>query len=178
MQPVSIRRAAAPPAPARAVLDDAPSFALERFLPYRLSVLTNTISRAFGRLYGRRFGLSIPEWRVMAVLGRFAPLSANEVAERTAMDKVRVSRAVARLLKSGLLDRATDAADRRRSVLRLSKSGRKVHDGIIPMAKALEADLLTGMTPSERAAIDRILTTLMERARQLNSGGDGPAPED
>src|SRR5438445_5347964 len=70
---------------------------LERFLPYRLSVLTNRISTAIARVYVRRFGLTVPEWRVMAVLGRFGEMPANAVCERTAMDKVRVSRAVARL---------------------------------------------------------------------------------
>ena len=70
---------------------------LAAFLPYRLSVLANTISRSFARLYAARFDLTIPEWRVMAVLGAYAPLSAGDVAARTAMDKVGVSRAVARM---------------------------------------------------------------------------------
>jgi DNA-binding MarR family transcriptional regulator len=76
---------------------------LERFLPYRLSVLSNRLSNAIARSYEQRFQLSVTEWRVIAVLGRFPGLSANEVAERTAMDKVAVSRAVARLLESGRL---------------------------------------------------------------------------
>ena len=71
---------------------------LEHFVPYRLSVLANTVSRTIAAEYQARFGLSIPEWRVMAVLGRYAPLSASGICERTAMDKVRVSRAVSRLL--------------------------------------------------------------------------------
>lgn len=164
MQPNSA--AAARPADAPRAGDE-PVFALEHFLPYRLSVLINTMSRAFARLYGERFGLSIPEWRVMAVLGRFAPLSASEVAERTAMDKVRVSRAVARLIKTGLVDRATDAADRRRSVLKLSRAGRRVHDGIVPMARAIEAELLRGLSADEREALDALVSKLMTRARAL-----------
>lgn len=71
--------------------------ALERFLPYRLSVLTNRVSGALSRHYADRFGIGIPEWRVIAILGRYAGLSANQVAERSAMDKVTVSRAVAAL---------------------------------------------------------------------------------
>ncbi len=164
MQPVSVPR----PSPSA---DDMPGedepFALERFLPYRLSVLTNTMSRAFARMYGERFGLSIPEWRVMAVLGRFAPLSANEVAERTAMDKVRVSRAVARLIKTNVVDRTTDATDRRRSALRLSRTGRRMHDAIVPMAREIEAALLAGLTPAERETLDRLVTKLMDQAVQL-----------
>src|SRR5215467_8668313 len=86
------------------------AFALERFLPYRLSVLANLASRALARLYGERFGLSVAEWRVIAHLARAAPASANEVAARAAMDKVQVSRAVARLTAKELVERATDTA--------------------------------------------------------------------
>ena len=70
---------------------------LEHFLPYRLSVLSNIVSSRIAKSYDERFQLTIPEWRVMAVLGRFPGLTAAEVTERTAMDKVQVSRAVARL---------------------------------------------------------------------------------
>ncbi|MFQ6004049.1 MAG: MarR family winged helix-turn-helix transcriptional regulator, partial [Woeseia sp.] len=97
---------------------------LEDFLPYRLSILSNTVSSTIASAYNRRFGLSIPEWRVIAVLGRFPGLSAVEVAERTLMDKVAVSRAVTRLIKSGRIDRQFADADRRRSLLNLSEQGR------------------------------------------------------
>src|SRR5690606_6047046 len=96
---------------------------LEHFLPYRLSVLSNRISQDIARLYAERFELGITEWRVLAVLGRHPGLSAREVAERTAMDKVAVSRAIAALLDAGRLERETHADDRRRSVLRLSRKG-------------------------------------------------------
>src|SRR5579859_6517140 len=104
-----------------------PSLELERFLPYRLSVLSNRISTAIARVYAKRFRLTIPEWRAMAVLGRFGAMSANAVCERTAMDKVRVSRAIARLTASGRVHRQVDAADRRRSVLALTEEGRLVY---------------------------------------------------
>src|SRR5688572_33426854 len=71
---------------------------LDRFIPYRLSVLTNTVSMLIARAYEQQFGLSIPEWRVIAVLARYPDLSAVEAAERTAMEKVAVSRAVTHLL--------------------------------------------------------------------------------
>ena len=73
---------------------------LDRFLPYRLSVLSNRVSSAIARQYSDRFGLSIPEWRVMAVLGGSPGLSARDVAERTAMDKVQVSRALESLVRA------------------------------------------------------------------------------
>src|SRR5260221_14227701 len=87
------------------------SLELERFLPYRLSVLTNRISTAIARIYVRRFALTVPEWRVMAVLGPFGAMPADAVCERTAMDKVRGSRAVARLAAAGRLDPRSDQAD-------------------------------------------------------------------
>ena len=73
--------------------------ALESFLPYQLSVIASRVSRGLARLYAVRFDLTVPEWRIMTVLGRFPGVSANEVCELTAMDKVRVSRGVARLLQ-------------------------------------------------------------------------------
>ncbi len=148
--------------------------ALERFVPYRLSVLANTVSRDVARIYDARFGLSVPEWRVMAVLGRFEPLAANAVAARTAMDKVRVSRAVARLLRAGLVARATDRHDRRRSVLRLSARGLAIYAAIVPLALAVEAKLLAALRPAERAALDRLLAKLQARAERLAAGGGGP----
>jgi DNA-binding MarR family transcriptional regulator len=133
---------------------------LERFLPYRLSVLTNRISTAIARVYVRRFGLTVPEWRVMAVLGRFGAMSANAVCEKTAMDKVRVSRAVARLAASGRLDRRIDDADRRRALLALTPQGRTVYAEIGPLALAVEARLLAQLAPADRADLARILSKL------------------
>jgi DNA-binding MarR family transcriptional regulator len=133
---------------------------LERFLPYRLSVLSNRISTAIARVYVQRFGLTVPEWRVMAVLGRFGAMSANAVCERTAMDKVRVSRAVARLAASGRLDRRTDDADRRRALLALTPQGQAVYAEIGPLALAVEARLLARLGPSDRADLARVLSKL------------------
>jgi DNA-binding MarR family transcriptional regulator len=133
---------------------------LEAFLPYRLSVLSNRVSTAIARVYASRFGLSIAEWRLIAVLGRFGPLSANEVADRTYMDKVRVSRAVQRLLERGLVARAIDAADRRRSILQLSPEGAAIRAEVAPLALAIESRLLAVLSAEDRADLDRILTLL------------------
>ena len=137
---------------------------LEAFLPYRLSVLSNTVSTAIASVYEQRFRLSIPEWRVMAILGRYPGLSAAEVAERTAMDKVAVSRAVARLLKSGRILRRLHDTDRRRSQLSLSEDGEAVYRQVAPQALALEGELLEVLDEAERAAFSDILARLMERA--------------
>ncbi|WP_448096541.1 MarR family winged helix-turn-helix transcriptional regulator [Luteibacter yeojuensis] len=134
---------------------------LERFLPYRLSILSNTVSQSIAAEYQDRFELSMTEWRVMAVLGRFAELSAREVAERTAMDKVAVSRAVARLVEAGRVDRSTHDGDKRRSVLKLSEAGWAIHDEVAPMARAHERDLLAKLDENERVQLNRILDKLL-----------------
>ena len=135
---------------------------LEHFLPYRLSVLSNRISSAIAREYSQRFALTVTEWRVMAVLGRYPGLSANKVALRTAMDKVAVSRAVARLLASGRVEREFDDDDRRRSVLRLSEAGYAVYDEVAPLALDFERHVLDGMPEDERDLLFRLLDRLDE----------------
>ena len=135
---------------------------LAHFLPYRLSVLSNRISSAIAREYSQRFALTVTEWRVMAVLGRYPGLSASKVAQRTAMDKVAVSRAVARLLASGRVEREFDDDDRRRSVLRLSAAGYAVYDEVAPLALEFERHVLDGMPPAERDLLFRLLDRLDE----------------
>src|SRR6478672_13239523 len=135
---------------------------LEHFLPYRLSVLSNRVSGAIAREYSQRFALGVTEWRVMAVLGRYPGLSASKVAQRTAMDKVAVSRAVARLREAGRIEHAFDDDDRRRSVLRLSDAGYAVYGQIVRLALGFEQHLLDGMTPDERDLLFRLLDRLDE----------------
>ena len=135
---------------------------LERFLPYRLSVLSNTVSQAIAEMYERRFALTITEWRVMAVLGRYDGLSAREVAERTAMDKVAVSRALARLSAAGRVRRETADHDKRQSVLRLSAKGWKVYDQVAPLALEHERRLLDHLNPAEQRSLADILDKLWD----------------
>lgn len=133
---------------------------LERFLPYRLSVLSNRISRGLAALYSDQFDLTVPEWRVMAMLGRFPGLSANDVCELTQMDKVRVSRAVARLLASGRIERQRDPSDRRRSNLSLSQDGRRIYRRIVPVARAYEAEILEELDGRQLGELDDLLNKL------------------
>ena len=149
--------------PAHAELD------LEHFLPYRLSVLSNRISSAIAREYSERLSLSVTEWRVMAVIGRYPDLSAREVAERTAMDKVAVSRAVASLMSAGRLERDFDDEDRRRSVLRLSKDGLAVYDQVVPLALGFERHVLESMPEAERILLFRLLDRLDEMELRAES---------
>ncbi|MFT3791157.1 MAG: MarR family winged helix-turn-helix transcriptional regulator [Rudaea sp.] len=135
---------------------------LEQFLPYRLSVLSNTASRAIADLYERRFGLSIAEWRTMAVLGSYAGIAAREVAERTAMDKVAVSRALARLIADGRVRRRTAAHDKRQSVLGLTAKGWKVYAEVAPLALEHEKRLLAHLNAEERRWLAHILDRLWQ----------------
>ncbi|MCX7033379.1 MAG: MarR family transcriptional regulator [Arenimonas sp.] len=141
---------------------------LEHFLPYRLSVLSNRISQDIARLYADRFELGITEWRVLAVLGRYPGLSASQLAERTAMDKVAVSRAVASLLAAGRLTRDTHGDDRRRSVLELSAEGQRVYAEVAPAAIAYERRLLSCLSPEDQAALSRLLQQLADAEQKTS----------
>jgi len=144
-----------------------PKLHLDKFLPYRLSVLSNTVSGAIAAAYFLHFGLSIPEWRVMAVLAANPGLSAAEVTARTAMDKVAVSRAVGALLAAGRLRRTMVAADRRRTHLQLTTAGERVYAQVVPMALEYERRLVAPLSGRERATLDRILRVLLGRAVEL-----------
>ena len=143
-------------------------FELNEFLPYRLSLLTNTVSAGIARSYRDQHQISVIEWRIMAVLGRYPGLTASEIGERTAMDKVAISRAVKTLVERGLLERLTDAEDRRRMHLQLSPGpGRNLLGEIIPRAQAYEQQLLAALTPIEQASLSHLLAKLQKKAANL-----------
>ena len=147
--------------------DDEPRVELENFIPYRLAVLSNFVSSSIATIYSERFNISIMEWRVIAVLGNYQPLSANEICECTNMDKVQVSRAVSSLTKSGRILRKTDKNDRRKSQLRLSAKGMKVYQQIVPLALERERQLLASFNNREINEFDSLLRKLEARAREL-----------
>ncbi len=147
-------------------------FRLEAFLPYRLSVLANRLSRAFARRYQDEFGISIAEWRVIAVLGSFAPLSSNEIGDKTEMDKAKVSRAVAALLKAGLIAREGHPTDQRLIQLTLSRQGRKTYEAIVPRARALEAELTRGLSRQDLGRIHALLDQLGQRIDAVAGADD------
>ena len=147
-----------------------PTLDLAHFVPYRLSILSNRVSSAIARTYSDRFDLTIPEWRVMAILGGAAGLSAGDVAQRTAMDKVQVSRAIARLVENKRVQRVVDAADGRVARLSLTAKGRAIYDEVAPLALELEAKFLDVLSPAERASLDRIMTKLNAQAGLLSAG--------
>jgi DNA-binding MarR family transcriptional regulator len=140
---------------------------LENFLPYRLSVLAQLVSESLHDLYAGPFDLTVTQWRVMAALGRFAPLTASDVGQRIVMDKVAVSRAVAGLMKRGLVERATDRTDRRRASLRLSTRGKAMHGKIVPLALEYEAKLWASLSTEERRSFNSLSDRLFARAEAL-----------
>jgi DNA-binding MarR family transcriptional regulator len=140
--------------PSRSRLD------LDAFMPYRLSVLTNRVSSAIARHYSDRFNLSVPEWRVMAVLGQAPGLSARDVAARTAMDKVQVSRAVQSLLAAKRLTRTAHSQDGRVAHLSLSAKGVAIYNDVVPLALSLEEQFLSGLTAGEQKSLDALLAKL------------------
>ncbi len=146
-----------------------PMVVLENFMPYRLSVLSLAISQSIATLYSERFSINIMEWRVIAVLSNFNSLSANQICERTNMDKVQVSRAVSSLAKAKLVLRKTDKQDRRKSELRLSAKGKNVYKKIVPLALDWEKKLMSALNAQERKEFDQLLNKLEIKAQELHS---------
>ncbi|CEJ47454.1 MarR family transcriptional regulator [Xanthomonas phaseoli pv. phaseoli] len=133
---------------------------LEQFLPYRLSVLSNRISSNIAKVYGDRYGMAIPEWRVITILALYPGSSASEVSDRTAMDKVAVSRAVARLLERGFIRRETHGDDRRRSMLALSPAGRQVYETVAPLVNEMEQRLMSVFSAEEQQVLEKLIDRL------------------
>lgn len=143
------------------------SMNLVEFVPYRLDVLNGDIGRLLGRVYADGQDVGEHEWRVMVVLGGEQPLAANEVGERASMDKVQVSRAVARLVGAGLVIRHQDKVDRRRSSLRLSAKGARLLGKLVPAAERQAADIMEALSDRERSQFDKMLRKLHARALEL-----------
>ena len=146
-----------------------PGLILETFVPYRLAVAAHGVSRALSGIYTREFGLSIPEWRVLANLGRFGPLNGGELAERSSMDKPKVTRALQRLEARGLTQRSVVTEDRRQVRLTLTRRGRLMFRQIAALALEWETELLGALDPRERKALDRILAKLTRRAEEVRA---------
>lgn len=146
-------------------------FQLDTWLPHEFSLVANRFSAVLAGMYSQRFGISVTGWRVIAVLANHAPLSAKELAERTAMNQVGITRAVSELMRVGMVRRRTDAKDRRRVVLRLSDKGVAAYREVIPIAIRMEAELLKGIQPEEVTRLRETMTRLARHAETLF--GDG-----
>ncbi|QNE31322.1 MarR family transcriptional regulator [Sphingomonas sp. NBWT7] len=130
---------------------------LDRFLPYRLSITSNLVSDRIARAYESLFGLTIPEWRLVAVVAEAAAITQAEIGERTRMDKVTVSRAAIALVDRGLLVRAPNPGDKRSHHLLLTDAGRDLYASVAPKAIELEAKVFARFT---RAELDNFVAML------------------
>lgn len=148
-----------------------PVLELDRFLPYRLSVLSNTLSGAIAAHYRDRFDLSMAEWRVIAVLGGAPGLTGAAITLRTAMDKVAVSRAVARLTQAGHVVARPVPGDRRQQSLTLTPRGAAIYREVTPWALDYERAVLAHLTPEARRALDEALASLAEAAAVVKRDG-------
>lgn len=147
---------------------------LDEYLPYRLSVASNAVSRLISRAYDRRFGLAIPQWRLVCVLAESegTGLTQAEIVGRTEMDKVTVSRAAQVLLKRKLVARRDNKDDGRSHVLSLTDQGQALYGEIAPVALGYEQTLLAGLDEAGIAALKAILVRLQARAAELEQASD------
>jgi DNA-binding MarR family transcriptional regulator len=140
---------------------------LEDYLPYRLSVAANSVSAIIARAYKEQFKLSVWEWRVIAVLGEESALTAQAICQKTAMDKVTVSRAISRLSQNNLVVRSTRESDRRSRNVELSEDGQRIYNTIVPQAIYHENQILRTLTSSERETLMTLLQRVQKAANTL-----------
>jgi DNA-binding MarR family transcriptional regulator len=155
----SAANAAAPGEPALLKLED--------FLPHKLNVLSSLVSQALTRVYGQRYGIGIPEWRVLVTLGQYGVMTGKAVGAHTHMHKTKVSRAVAQLEQRKFVTRRANRADLREAFLSLTPSGRAIYEEAAPIALDFTNRLSEVVAPSDRAAFDRAMRQLTERSAKL-----------
>jgi DNA-binding MarR family transcriptional regulator len=140
---------------------------LEEFLPYRLNVVASLVSQALSRIYAERYGIGVPEWRVLVTLGQYEMMTGKAIGTHSHMHKTKVSRAVALLEKRKLIARRTNRADLRESFLTLTPAGRAMYDDLAPIALDFAQRLSEVVDPADRAAFDRAVDRLTARSAVL-----------
>lgn len=149
------------------LVEQASLLTLERYLPYRLSILSNRTSTLVAGSYKDRFGLSITEWRIMAVLGEYPGVSADEISLKTQIEKSLISRAISKLLKRSLIQRQISKEDKRRSQIELSAMGFDVYSQIVPLSLKYEQQLLSCLTLQEQEDLSNLIDRLYAHADKL-----------
>jgi len=139
-----------------------PTLLLANFAPFRIARLAAGVSDHLAQLYKQRFGLEVPEWQVIATVGSAWTCTAQHIADSTRMHKTRVSRAIAQLVKRGLIERTCNADDRREMELRLTKTGRATYAELVPLALERERALMACLTEEELRAFNEALGRLEE----------------
>lgn len=142
---------------------------LDQFFPYQLAVLSEAVSRATALVYADRFELTRDEWRVLAALADRSDMRTAEVIAHTTLDKMQVSRALARMVEGGLVTRTVDPQDRRGHRLRLTPAGSALYRKIVPRVQARADYLLGELSASERQLLTQSMQRILERAKNLTS---------
>ena len=142
---------------------------LEKFLPYRLSVVAAVISQALARTYSTRFGINIPEWRVMATVGEFRSVTAKAIGQHAYMSKVKVSRAAAALAARDLIAREANTDDLREAFIVLTPKGKAMYEEIVPLALDYVRQLTSAFSSHERAALDEAIDKLLSQVQAMES---------
>ena len=140
---------------------------LENFLPYQLNVVASLVSQALSRIYSRRYGIGVPEWRVLVTLGQYEAMTAKAIGAHTHMHKTKVSRAVALMERRRLLARRANRDDMREAFLSLTAAGRAMYEEVAPYALDFARRLTEILTPADRDAFNRALSQLTARSAQL-----------
>ena len=153
--------------PEAATDSDSAPLKLEDFLPYQLNVVASLVSQALSRVYSRRYGIGVPEWRVLVTLGQYRIMTGKAIGAHTHMHKTKVSRAVALLEKRKLLSRRANRADMREAFLSLTGSGRAMYQDLAPHALEFTERLTEILSPLDRAAFNRALEQLTARSAEL-----------
>jgi DNA-binding MarR family transcriptional regulator len=140
---------------------------LSDFMPYRMAITSNAVSSLISGEYRNEFGLKIPEWRIMAVLGDAGQLTQRDLVRATLMDKVAVNRACKVLEDRGLVQRSPNELDGRSHHLELTVSGRELHGRIWPQAVEMYERIFAAITLREQEKLRAILEKLLKAARAL-----------
>ena len=133
------------------------------FVPFRLNRLAAEVSSALSVEYAARYGLDIPEWRVLAHLGQYAPITAKAIAGHSRMHKTKVSRAVAELERLGYVRRSGSDEDRREEPLSLTPKGKAVYDDLAPKAADFARHLLDDLSAVERKTLESVIDRLLKK---------------
>jgi DNA-binding MarR family transcriptional regulator len=140
---------------------------LNDFLPYRLVVLADRISRSLSGLYEKQFGLTRQEWRILAALADNGPMSSVDASRYTTLDAMAISRASSTLESKGYITREDSPSDRRVKIFRSTRSGSALYRRIMPLAIDRERHLTEGLSAEERACLEAVVSKLLERANTL-----------
>lgn len=153
------------------------SLVLDEFIPYRLSFTANLVSDVIAGSYRELFGLSVPEWRIIAVVAENGGRTQQEICAKTRMDKVTVSRAAIALVERGLIERTPNPADRRSHLLHLSAPGRELYAQVAPKALELEQRVLAALDRKELASLVAMLRRIDAIALDLLAAEGLPRAE-